>query len=102
MTEHYRDWIPKTLKALRLANDMTLSDLSKVTGLSVSYLSDLERGKTIPPLDTLDKILMAFGTTLTLGVQEDYTPTGYMWVKRETLEKLSAIVKEITPKGDTK
>lgn len=101
MTEHYRDWIPKTIKGFRLANKMTLHDLSAKTGLSISYLSDLERGRTIPPLDTLDKILIAFGTTLSLGVQEDYTPTGYVWVKRETLVKLADLVKEITPKGDT-
>lgn len=98
MSEHYSVWIPKTIKAFRLANDMTLSGLSAKTGLSISYLSDLERGRTIPPLDTLDKILMAFGTTLSLGVEKDYTPTGYVWVKRATLEKLAAIVKEITPK----
>ena len=98
MDEHYSKWIPKTIKAFRLTNDMTLNDLSEKTGLSVSYLSDLERGRTIPTLDTLDTILTAFGAILTLGVQEDYTPTGYMWVKRETLVKLSDLVKEITPK----
>lgn len=97
MAEHYSTWIPKTIKAFRLANEMTLSDLGAKTGLSISYLSDLERGRTIPPLDTLDKILTTFGTTLTLGVEEDYTPTGYMWVKRKTLDRLAAIVKEITP-----
>lgn len=101
MTPHYSEWIPKTIKAFRLANDMTLNDLSAKTGLSVSYLSDLERGRTIPPLNTLDTILTAFGATLTLGVQEDYTPTGYMWVKRETLVKLADLVKEITPKSST-
>jgi len=84
VTEHYKEWIPKTIKAFRLTNDMTLSDLSVKTGLSVSYLSDLERGRTVPPLDTLDKILMAFGTTLSLGVQKDYTPTGYMCAKPTT------------------
>lgn len=99
---NYREWIPITIKAFRKTHEMTLRDLSNVTGLSVSYLSDLERGRTLPSLETLDKILIIFGAVLTLGVQEDYTPKDYVWIKVATLNKLAEIVKEITPKAEIK
>ena len=53
MTLHER------LKELRRARDFTLKELAARTGLSVSYLSDLERGRTMPPLPTLELLAMA-------------------------------------------
>jgi transcriptional regulator with XRE-family HTH domain len=37
-------------------NGLTLIDVAKQTGLSVSFLSDLERGQTRPSLETLEKL----------------------------------------------
>jgi len=34
----------------------TLTSVSEATGLSVSFLSDVERGRTKPSLDTLEKL----------------------------------------------
>ena len=44
------------LRELRQGQDLTLLQLSNETSLSVSYLSDIERGRTTPSLDTLEKI----------------------------------------------
>lgn len=44
------------LRELRLGLEYTLLQLSQATTLSVSYLSDIERGRTTPSLDTLEKI----------------------------------------------
>src|SRR5262249_27805492 len=44
------------LRELRQGRDLTLLQLSNETSLSVSYLSDMERGRTTPSLDTLEKI----------------------------------------------
>lgn len=45
------------LRMLRKSiNGLTLIDLSKDIGLSVSFLSDLERGQTQPSLETLKKL----------------------------------------------
>lgn len=44
------------LRELRLGRGTTLLQLSQATGLSVSYLSDLERGRTTPSLETLEKL----------------------------------------------
>ena len=40
----------------RNTNDLKLTDVAKETGLSVSFLSDLERGRTQPSIETLKKL----------------------------------------------
>ncbi|MGC4854942.1 helix-turn-helix domain-containing protein [Micromonospora sp. DT4] len=52
------------LRALRRGRQTTLSDLSKVTGVSVSTLSRLESGSRRPTLDLLLLIARAYGVTL--------------------------------------
>lgn len=98
---HYKQWIPITIRALRQSNNMRLKDLAEKSGLSVSYISDIEVGRTLPSLETLDNLLTCLGTTLTLGAAADYTPPGYVWVSRQALKELAEIVDDIAPKEDT-
>jgi XRE family transcriptional regulator, regulator of sulfur utilization len=58
MTLHER------LKEMRRARDLTLKELAARSGLSVSYLSDLERGRTTPPLPTLEMLAGALDITV--------------------------------------
>lgn len=44
------------LRETRRQRDLTLLQVADGTKLSVSYLSDLERGKTNPSLDTLERL----------------------------------------------
>lgn len=44
------------LKELRNSSNLTLKEIAGRSGLSVSYLSDIERGRTIPTLNTLEAI----------------------------------------------
>ncbi len=53
--------ICQNIKALRLARDMTLDDLSGLTGLSKGYLSKIERSGKLPPFSTLNRIAAALG-----------------------------------------
>ena len=47
----------KKIKELRLANELTIKDLSKKTGIGQSTISELETGKAKKPrIDTLVKI----------------------------------------------
>lgn len=48
--------IGEELRKLRRYRGLTLSQVSEQTNLSVSFLSDVERGKTNPSLDTLQKL----------------------------------------------
>jgi DNA-binding XRE family transcriptional regulator len=51
------------LRWLRWVGDLTLANLSSATGLSISYLSDMERGRTLPSLATLYKLAAAYNMT---------------------------------------
>lgn len=48
------------LKELRTNREMTLKDVATRSELSVSYLSDIERGRTTPTLATLEALARAF------------------------------------------
>ena len=52
------------LKEIRTARDLTLKELANRTGLSVSYLSDIERGRTNPSLNTLESLAIALEMTV--------------------------------------
>ena len=53
------------LRILRKARKLTLLDVSNEVGLSVSFLSDIERDRTKPSLDTLEKLAIYYQTPLT-------------------------------------
>ncbi len=61
------------LRQLRKANGWTLADVAARTGLSVSFLSDIERGRTSPSLDTLEKLAGVYGLPMSqvLRVEEE-------------------------------
>src|SRR5260370_35492481 len=52
------------LRELRQQRGLTLLELSQQTSLSVSYLSDLERGRTNPSIDTLERIASSYNMLL--------------------------------------
>lgn len=53
--------IAQTIKDHRKANGWTLREVSARTGLSISYISDIERGRTNPSLKTCIKLARVFG-----------------------------------------
>lgn len=57
--------IGEKIKKLRTDKQMTLKDLSKLTNLSIGYISQLERGKTTVALDSLQKISEALEVDFT-------------------------------------
>jgi len=67
------------LKLLRRSvNKKTLLEVSKETKLSVSFLSDLERGQTRPSYDTLEKLAAFYKVNLNellATVEKDKTAT---------------------------
>lgn len=75
----------------------TLQDLAEHTGLSVSYLSDIERKRTEPTLKTLRKIAAAFDAQLDIQfVTECGTlPPGTVLRSRRDIEQLAAQLRAI-------
>lgn len=48
------------LRLIRKENKLTLKNLSQLSGLSVPYLSDMERSIVNPSVDTLQKVAKAY------------------------------------------
>jgi DNA-binding XRE family transcriptional regulator len=56
--------IGERIKRLRLKKSMGLVELGKQTGLSASFLSQLETGRVIPTLRNLARVALVFGKDL--------------------------------------
>lgn len=52
------------LKLLRKEHALKLREVSERSGLSVSYISDLERGRQNPSIETCRKLAAVYGITL--------------------------------------
>jgi len=56
--------LPHRIRALRRLQGRTLGDVAGRCGFTVSLLSKIESGKTVPPLSTLTKIASALGASV--------------------------------------
>lgn len=56
--------IAADVRAMRTVRRKTLAEVAAATGLSPSFLSDIERGRTVPTIATLEKIAAAYGMHL--------------------------------------
>jgi transcriptional regulator with XRE-family HTH domain len=52
--------VAEQIRAFRKKKKLSLTDLSKLTGIAASNLSSIELGKSSPTLNTLVKIASAF------------------------------------------
>ena len=57
------------LRTMRKSRGWTLRELAQRTGLSVSFLSDIERQRTDPSLQTLEKLGIAYGGTVVISFE---------------------------------
>jgi XRE family transcriptional regulator, regulator of sulfur utilization len=52
------------LRELRQERGQRLKDVSEIAGISIPYLSDLERGRTNPSLETLQTLAGSYGISV--------------------------------------
>jgi transcriptional regulator with XRE-family HTH domain len=52
-----------SVRRLRSKKKLSQKSLADKVGISVSYVSMLERGQRSPPLETIEKMAKALGTT---------------------------------------
>lgn len=52
------------LRALRKKSAKTLREIGHQAGLSISYMSDIERGRTLPSLETCQRLASVYGMSL--------------------------------------
>lgn len=62
----------KKIKDIRLGKGVSLRDLAKHIGLTRSFLSQVERGKTNPSIASLEKIAQALGIGLSYFFKEEF------------------------------
>src|ERR1035441_9317470 len=65
--------IGERIKHLRLKKSMGLVELGRHTGLSASFLSQLETGRVVPTLRNLARIAMVFSKDLSYFFENDAT-----------------------------
>src|ERR1017187_4741917 len=63
--------IGERIKRLRLKKSMGLVELGKHTGLSASFLAQLEPGRVVPTLRNLARIAMVFSKDLSYFFEND-------------------------------
>ncbi len=56
--------LSERLRLIRKQHKYTLKNLSEKTGLSVSYLSDMERGISSPSMESAEKIAKVYNLDL--------------------------------------
>lgn len=59
------------IRRLRTQKDLTLEKLAQGTGLTISFLSQVERDAVSPSIESLQKIAKAFGTKVGTFFEED-------------------------------
>lgn len=73
----------KTIRDLRLKNNLTLRDLAKNSGCSISFLSQLERDMVSPSVANLKKIADALGITIASLFEEGPQGTDTVVVRKD-------------------
>jgi len=76
--------IAKRFKELRIQQNLTLKDLSEKTGLSISFLSQVERGTSSLAITSLKKIADAFNVPINYFFESWVNPNFY--VKGDKME----------------
>lgn len=66
------DHIGLTIKRLREQQDMTITELSRISGVSRSYIHLIEKGENNPTSDKLDELAKALGAEYGIQGEEDY------------------------------
>ena len=61
--------LPAMLRRMRQGADMTLKEAAERAGLSFSFISDLEHGRTQPSLDTVNRLAAAYGFEFWLALK---------------------------------
>jgi quercetin dioxygenase-like cupin family protein/DNA-binding XRE family transcriptional regulator len=75
--------IGERIKRLRLKKSMGLVELGKHTGLSASFLSQLETGRVVPTLRNLARIAMVFSKDLSYFFESEPQPMFRVHRRRE-------------------
>ena len=84
------------LRELRTKNNLTLKDLSAKSGISVSFISDIENGRRNPSIETLKTLANALGVSADEFLKDSSTNTKSKDTKTELNKRdLKDIAKDV-------
>ena len=83
-TEALSEKLGQTIQRLRMADKMSLGDLSSVSGVAKSMISQIEKNETNPTLATLSRLSQALGTSVELMVSD--APSGTALVQHSRIQ----------------
>lgn len=72
----YAQYRGSMIRKMRKAQNLTLADLAEETGLSLSFLSQVERGIINPSINSLRRIALALGTPVSRFFDESESTNG--------------------------
>ena len=75
---------------------MTLRDLAKISGCSISFLSQLERDLVSPTVASLRKIADALGVTITSFFADDESETDGIVVRKDKRVRFGSMASKVT------
>ena len=83
--------IGERIRRLRMKRSMGLVELGKKTGLSASFLSQLETGRVVPTVRNLARIAMAFNKDLAYFFRED-APVSFRILRQSERVRLQRVL----------
>jgi len=83
------DPLGKKIRDLRQSRNMTLKDLSEETGFSISFISQLERGKSNATLESLKKISIALKISPSYFFEEHIPTDNSVEIERLTKHNIT-------------
>ena len=83
-TEALSEKLGQTILRLRTADKMSLGDLSNVSGVAKSMISQIEKNEANPTLATLSRLSQALGTSVEAMVSD--TPNGTSLVQHSRIQ----------------
>jgi transcriptional regulator with XRE-family HTH domain len=88
--------ISERLKRLREAQNLSQGDIQERTGLFRCYLSRLENGRTVPSIETLEKLARALEVPLHQLFTDDEAPVKKFHVPKEQPASIWGLDKKTT------
>lgn len=90
--------IGERIRNFRQKKKFTLRELSQATGLSISFLSDIENGRRLPSLENLSKIAKALDVSISYLIEKDKDSNISQEISNDNeIRAIARAFKELTP-----
>ncbi len=87
--------LSEVLRLLRISQDLSIKDFAEKTGISASYISEIERGAKKPTLEMINKYSKAIGvSTSTILFFEEESKKNQYGYKELLIEILNSMTSD--------